>query len=334
VGIVRGAARRRSAARALVDWDRWRSDRAKRSKKGDMSFECAFVRADSAFAEAERKDPSFVRPMVQRAILAHSRAQIAYSRWQLAFRRQLALDDTERVRHFVDMGSAHANRALVLDPTNADAFEVRGRLRSLAPSLIHGDTAARALMRRQAQSDLEQAVALNPRQAGAWASLAYLYAYSRSARDVLHAAQRALEADSLSSNVDMLLHMLFQQSYDAEQFTDAGQYCALLRKRFPKNEDSRFCQLMLLTTPQHPPAVMLAHELADSVIASAQGSGRDGIRRQASLLVAAVLARVRPPAHRSSRIAPAKWFGAPLQEHSPTPRVAIWHTTRRSFTHS
>ena len=282
------SSRRRSAAQVLFDQGLLAQSSGEALEKlGDMSFERAFVRADSAFAEAERKDPSFLRPIVQRATLAHLQAR-------------LARFDTARVRAFVSTGMAHINRALVLDPTNADAFEGRSKLVMQAWMRVPADSARKAAMLTQAQLDLEQAVALNPNQAGAWASMLDIYAWQYDSRllsrpryetNVLHAAQRALETDSFVPKVRTVVGRLFKTSYDMERFTDAAKFCTLLHQRFPKDRNSWTCQLMLLATPTRQPEIALAYALADSVVALSGFSEPELWRRDASLLVAAVVAR-------------------------------------------
>jgi hypothetical protein len=277
------AMRRREAAQLLLA----RGLQLQRSGESmqvadDMSFERAFVQADSAFAEAEREDPSFATPVVKRALLKYRES------------RRGDIRDTARLRRLADAGLAHVAHALALNPTNAEAYEIRGNIQYWTWILgMPGDSAARAALLRQAQADLERATALNPKQAGAWSSLSHLYYQLEEAgtKDVINAARRAIEADSFVVNANVLLRRLFLASYDAMAFESATRYCASLHGRFPKDAGGWSCKLYLLTAEPNVPDVSFAWQLADSVVTRTPKAGSDFEQRRMNMLVAAVLAR-------------------------------------------
>ncbi len=84
--------------------------------KGDVvGSDRWFSNADSLFALAEKTDGKWVEPIALRAALAYGRSRIVGR-------------DPAKIRPWVTVGLSHANRALALDPENADALEVRGNL--------------------------------------------------------------------------------------------------------------------------------------------------------------------------------------------------------------
>jgi serine/threonine protein kinase len=246
----------------------------------DASFTSALEQADSAYAAAERYDPSFVRPIVQRAILSY--------RWS----RRVPPTDTAAIRRSTETGLGHVARALTLDPSNADAFEARGTIEYWTWLLaLAADSTARVAQLQRAQSDLEKAVTLNSRQAGAWSVLSHLYHQTDDVRKVLDAARRAVDADPFVENANNLLYRLFLASYDTQAFADATRYCVSLHEHYPDVANGRLCQLYLLTAEPSAPDVALAWRLADSTVAHSAVPQRTFQRQRTDMLVAAVLAR-------------------------------------------
>jgi TolB-like protein len=74
-----------------------------------------FDRADSLLAGAETADPNWIAPIVLRA--------------QIAYRRTRLSDDMVELFRWTDVGTAHAERALALDPNYPEALEARGNFR-------------------------------------------------------------------------------------------------------------------------------------------------------------------------------------------------------------
>lgn len=248
--------------------------------KGDKEgFEKAFVAADSLFALAEKDDAGWVDPVV-------SRASLAYRHSRLVGR------DPAEVRKWVDIGLGHANRAIAIDPSSADAFETRGNLLywSWLMALAPEPAKAKALL-AAARADLEKATSLNPRQAGAFASLSHLYYQTSTNTDINIAAQRALEADEFLSNADVILGRLFLSSYDLGQFDRADQWCSEVGRRFPANQMAARCQLYMLTSKNRQPDVRMAWKLADSVVKLTPAPTRAFQKLSTNMLVAAVLGR-------------------------------------------
>ena len=251
-----------------------------RAKSGDVpGLAAAFGNADSLFAQAEQADPLWVDPVV-------ARASVAYRRSRLVGR------DPTLIRPWTTVGLAHADRALARDARDADALEVRGNIRYWSYLMqLEADAAQAKLLLDAARSDLESATTINPRQAGAFASLSHLYNQVNEPTDVVIAAQRALEADEFLANADVVLGRLFTASYDLGQFDKADQWCAAIQRRYPANQLAVRCQLFLLTGRGKDPDVPRAWKLADSVIALTPPARHAQQRKYMEMLVAAVIAR-------------------------------------------
>jgi eukaryotic-like serine/threonine-protein kinase len=240
-----------------------------------------FRTADSLLALAEQQDARWIEPVVLRAVAAHRHAY-------------LLPRDPGLLRPVITEGLGHAERALARDPRNPDALEARGELHYLS-WVVNSETdptKAKALL-LSAEADLEKATEINPRQAGAFATLSHLYNQlpEKTGVDVNLAASKALEADAYLSNADVIMYRVFISSYDLGQFDKAKQTCTNARERFPTNQVSARCQLLMLTTRVDPPDVARAWVLADSVVSLGPERRRPYLKLEADLYVAAVIAR-------------------------------------------
>lgn len=243
------------------------------------TYEHHLAAADSLLVLAGRADPKWPDPPTLRALIAYGRSRVGGA----------ALP---QVREWTGVAEDYATQALALDPNDADALEVRGNAKywRWLKGLETNPEKAQALL-YSAKADLEQAKTVNPNQAGAWASLSHLYYQTGNATDINIAAQRALEADEFLSNAETILNRLFLSSYDLGQFDRADQRCSELRQRYPAGLNAVRCQLYLLTGTEKPPDVAAAWKLADSAVALVPAPAQDAQRRNANMLVAAVIAR-------------------------------------------
>ncbi len=248
---------------------------------GDMpGFDRWLAAGDSLLALAEREDSKWSEPVALRAAIAYRRSRVP----------GIPLD---QLRQWATVAEGHADRALAIDPGDADALEVRGNAKywRWLRGLEADASKAKALL-ASARTDLEGATSANPNQAGAYASLSHLYYQVGSATDINIAAQRALEADEFLSNADVILNRLFLSSYDLAQFDKADQRCTELQRRYPNILNSVRCQLYLLTGKDKPADIAQAWKLADSAVALLpEGGARELQRLNVDMLVAAVLAR-------------------------------------------
>ena len=249
------------------------------AQQDSVTFKREFSTADSLLGVAESADDKWAEPVVQRAFLAYRGSRLA---------------NLERnvIERWVSIGLGHVERAIKLDPADADALEIRGNLRywSYLMGLEPDDAKAGALL-LAARKDLEDATQINQTQAGAWASLSHLYYRTGTAIDVYGAAKAAYQADAFLDNAAGILYRLFTSAYDLEQFTDAVNWCSETGRRFPASPDAPNCQLMLLTTRHLEPDVAKAWQLADSVTVLSAGPRQEVTRLQAQMFVAVVLAR-------------------------------------------
>lgn len=239
----------------------------------------AYEQADTLLAQAEALDPSWPDAPALRG-------------WLDYWRSRRHGDDPPAADRFITRGLEHVERALARSSDDPNALELRGDLRYwrwLLP--IERDQARAAQLLRDARKDLEDAVKVNPGQAGAWATLSHLYYQVGSLVDVNLAARRALEEDAFLGNADVVLSRLFYSSYDLGQFSDGAHWCAEGGRRFPDNPKFAECRLFLMTTRQEVPNVPRAWRILDSVLARTAPRDTAYQRAYDQTVLAAVLAR-------------------------------------------
>lgn len=236
--------------------------------------------ADSLLAEAEELAPEWVDPTVRRGWIAYWR-----SRWRGA------TEQTEAARWIRD-GLEHARVALRMAPEDPEAHELRGTLRYWRYTLdLVPDPEERVRVLDEAEADLRRAVALDPNEAGAWATLVHLlYARGEVAQAKI-ASVKAYEADAYLRDMDVILWRLFLSSYDLGDAPEAAHWCDELGRRFP--DDSRYaeCRLWRMTMDGNEPDPDLAWRLADTLISLSPAPEEEADRRWSRMGVAAVLAR-------------------------------------------
>jgi serine/threonine-protein kinase len=205
------------------------------SKADTAASQRSFADADALLAQAEPMDSKWVDPISERSGVAL--AQAAAAGGALA------------AKPFIENGIGHANRALALDPRNADALDYRGKLKyaKWRYALAANPREAKTIL-NDAQTDLKAAVAAKPSKASAWAQLSQIYNQQDDFTQAKLAAMRAYEEDAFLNGTDKVLWRLYATSYDLEQFPDAVKYCDEGGRRFPTNPLFVRCRLWLLTT--------------------------------------------------------------------------------------
>jgi serine/threonine-protein kinase len=250
--------------------------------KGDSAgLARAFATADSLYAAAQSVDARWAQPTVLRANLAFRRAR-------MAGREAIA------IRKWVTVGLEHAQHAVELDRSSADAYEARGTLRYFGwLAAPYNEAAKQKADLVASKADLDTATSLNPRQAGAWATLAHLHNNfpGSTATDAYLAAEHAWTADEFLANANQILQRLFNASFDAGQYAKAEQWCNTGRQRFPADVRVQRCQIYLQTMREGKPDPARAWRLADSAVALVAPAARPYERLLENMLVAAVLAR-------------------------------------------
>jgi tetratricopeptide (TPR) repeat protein len=264
--------------------EREREEGERALREGDIdAFARGFRTADSLYSEAERADPDWAPPLIQRAGLSELLAQVAIG------------EGPDQTISWLNAGVQYADRALSLDQRDADALFVRGRLEylrwrmGLASNPREADRAF-----QQALADLEQATRLDSSLAEAWNILSIVYSEEANNTEAKLAARRAYEADEFSRVADQVLFHLYATSYDLEQFRDATEYCDEGRGRFPENPRFWECRLWLLAAPssQAPdPDPEEAWATLEEFVTRIPEQGREYQRLKGQLLVAGALAR-------------------------------------------
>ncbi len=238
-----------------------------------------YARADSLLAEAETRDGGWPEP-------AALRSEIAY--WQA----RLSVADLREADSLIEVGLAHAERALAIDVSYPPALEMRGTLRyvrwllGLTPA---GQDAGQLLS--EAEADLSSAVREDPELASAYATLSHLHAQRGNWVEIQLAAQRAYEADAYLRVADAVLYRLFTSSYDLEHHVNAVRWCAELGRRFPDNPRAYECQLDLMTCAARDPDPSEAWRLVGEMVSRTPDPLRPYAQLVGQITVAAVLAR-------------------------------------------
>jgi len=291
----------RSATRSLTAWLLLQRGRAA-VKRGDEEVHAAgpeaavaaFAAADALFAEAQNEDPAWLRPPVERALLAYHRSRITHDRHEV--------DEATRA------AIAHADEALERAPNLAEAMAVRGTARYWRwLNQLEGPEPS-AVLWALARTDLEKAAEIDPDQAMAHSTLSHLYYQEKDVSRAALAAQDALRADAWLTDADNVLWRLFWSHYDLEQHDPADRRCGEGRARFPDDPRFALCQLLVMTMAPAEADVDHAWTLVADVDRLLPPGPR-AERHYARLLVggilgragvpdsaAAVLRRARPPA--------------------------------------
>ena len=202
------------------------------------------AQADSLLAEAEKLDPSWVAPPIERGWLAYHQTDLIsnfdkayYSTW------------TQR-------GLAQANRALQLKPGDPDGLELKGTLDYLRWLLnLEPDPAAAKKLVAEAETELRAAVTAKPTAAWAWTVLSHLLIGQGQTAEAKLAALRSYEADPYLSSAKQSLYRLFSTSYDSDDRVEAVHWCEEGYRRFPEYYRFTECRLYLLGMKDQKPSI-------------------------------------------------------------------------------
>jgi tetratricopeptide (TPR) repeat protein len=204
------------------------------------------AQADSLLGVAEAADSMWAELPAQRAHVA--------SRW--AFFIAVSTGDFESAAAEIETGLEQADRALALDPKNANALEQQGTLKYILYQLdLTPDRAEAERLLAEAQAALEASVAADPQRASAYSLLSHLF-YNRADRvSVVLMSRRAYEEDAYLRDANRILERLFWAHYDMEQFRDAKTWCDEGASRFPDYHAFAECQLWLMLSSAEPISV-------------------------------------------------------------------------------
>ena len=234
--------------------------------------------ADTLLTQAERLDPTWTEPIVLRG--------------KIARRLALMTNDPGDAARWINVGLAHANRAVALDPRNADALELRGTLR--VDPISRGFVADKREIDDRvaaAEKDLRAAIAANPTQAGALYMLSRIQYVKGDAVESHNLAQRAYDADAYLASAPDILWRLYVTSYDLGAFPNAEKWCDALVERFAQNPLAKRCRLWILTAKGMSRDPAEAWRRASDFANSAPPQEREYYRREGEIVVADVLGR-------------------------------------------
>lgn len=277
--------RQRQASTASVEaWslaqraERLRKDAEEAQEQGDTDRAlAALAQSDSILGIAEAADPTWPELPAQRAHLASRRA----------FFVAVSTGDFQAAAAEIRTGLEHADRALALDPKNANALEQQGTLKYILYQLdLTPDRAEAERLLAEAQTALEAAVAADPQRASAYSLLSHLF-YNRADRvSVVLMSRRAYEEDAYLQDANRILERLFWAHYDMEQFRDAKTWCDEGARRFPEYYAFTECQLWLMLSSGESVSVDSAWVLQARLDAVAPTAAQ---KAKGQLLVAGVL---------------------------------------------
>ncbi len=239
----------------------------------------ALVRADSLLSVAETQDTRWAEPSVLRAAISRERVRRLYG-------------DPLRASEVIDAGLAHAERALRLTARHANALELRGTLKLLRVDvglLTTQGEIDRAV--REAEADLLEAVKVNPTQATAYNTLSLLEYRKQNVRESFNFARLAYEHDAYLRAAPDILWRLYVTAYDLEDPINAQSWCDRAYARYPGDVRFTRCRLWLMTMPRARHDVAEAWRLVGELEQMTPGHRWEYVRREAQIVVAAVLAR-------------------------------------------
>lgn len=247
---------------------------------GDTSAaRSALIEADSLLILASRLDDGWLEPVVERGWVVGRLGGLrpgSHGTYGLTL---------------LDSGLALANEALRRRPQDPTALELRGSLRVVLT--YDADSTAADSLRREAASDLHQAVEADSTRVWAWISLAELLRTEGRFTEAARAAQGALTADPfLINGENEILYIVAHTWLELEEVDRADKWIDAGRRRFPADYWFPAQKLVILAgsgeAARVPAAVDTAWALCAQVARLAGLPGYDYGRLQ----VAAVLAQV------------------------------------------
>ena len=205
--------------------------------------------ADSLAGAAVAADSKWIDPLVLRGDIARQRTL-------------LETDKAEKAKA-IEAGKLSVEQALKLNPNDANALAMRGRLRHLEwQNDYNTNPATRQQLLIDATNDLETATRTDPRLATAFAALSQVYYDRKDVSAAQRNAQKAYDADQYLRNIDFIYYRLFWTNYDLQNFPEADRYCTEAHGRFPADYRFVACKLWLQLAPNLTPSIPEAWTLA------------------------------------------------------------------------
>ena len=270
----------RSDSAWLLAWraEGLREQRQKLTIAGDTAGASALLlRADSFLVASEARDPQWKDPIVLRGWVARDRGLLA------------AASPGVATAKWARTAIEHAERALVLDPRNAAALELRGTARfDLAQQVEYPEqTGIFELARR----DLEGALRLDPAQPRVWKTLSeLLYEFPGEFQASYDAALRAQQEDRFLREDREVVFRLAPASLDLQRYEEALTWAREGRRLWPDAVEFPAVELAVLASASQTADVRWAWALADTILQFASPQRRHLFRPIYLAHVAAVLA--------------------------------------------
>lgn len=237
----------------------------------------AMETADSLLVEAHARDPAWSEPIILRGWIQRS----------LAIERSRS---GEGGADAFDPPLMLADQALALEPDNAAALELRGRVLHEKSRLVNG--LAADSLRAIAEADLTRSTLIAPDRASAWWELSQIRLERADFLEAKRAAQRALAEDVFLEGADEVLHQVYYTALQLGPEPDAQAACNEGRRRYPTADQFVLCQLFILASfPDVEPDVRRGWALADSLTALVAQRNRPIFEAYGKMLVAEVAAR-------------------------------------------
>jgi TolB-like protein len=240
--------------------------------------------ADSLLAAAEKMDPDWASPAIERGWLAYHQTDL------------ISTFDKAYYSTWTERGLAHANRALQLKPGDPDGLELKGTLEYLRWLLNLEPDATRAKqLVSGAEADLRAAVAAKPTAAWAWTVLSHLLIAQGQTAEAKLAALRSYEADPYLSSAKQTLYRLYSTSYDAEDPIEATHWCEEGYRRFPDYYRFTECRLSLMGMKDQKPDIPKAWQLLGEFVRTTPPNLRPYHTLYGQMLVGMALVRAGLP---------------------------------------
>lgn len=267
-------------------------DRLVWAKQRAAEFDLAFDRsdyaaanavlddADSALVAAERLDPRWIEPLLDRARLDKRRARIAH-----------VLRDTAATIVAIRDGIAHVEHALAIAPEDARALELRGDLRQLRLHLAAPATEQEVRrLRAMAERDLLESLVGSHAPAGALRMLSELAGSDGRMQEAVQYGRRAYASDPFMEQARFTVFRLFEYSFALRDDAAAAHWCAEGRRRFVAQifDD---CRLALAAWADHPLRADSLWILVESELHGQPAPLRALLEPRLHVVAAAVLAR-------------------------------------------